>query len=245
VKATFTASYAVKVAFTASHQVLAGAATTTVLGVTEPTYLSATRAAYDTVAASYAELLHHELAASPFDRAMLGTFAELVQTEAGPVADIGCGPGRITAHLDSLGLAAFGIDLSPQMVEVSRRTYPHLRFDEGSMSALDLEDGSLSGVVAWYSIIHTPPELLPGVFAEFDRVLAPRGHLLLAFQVGDEPRHIKQAYGHTISLDAYRLSPDRISDLLSQAGFVTFARLVRDPSGLEKSPQAYLLAAKQ
>ncbi|MDT7711983.1 MAG: hypothetical protein QOG46_672 [Pseudonocardiales bacterium] len=52
--------------------------------------------------------------------------------------------------------------------------------------------GALGGIVAWYSIIHTPPEELPVVFAEFHRVLAPDGHLLLTFQVGDEPRQLRR-----------------------------------------------------
>jgi SAM-dependent methyltransferase len=39
----------------------------------------------------------------------------------GSVADVGCGPGRITAHLRQLGVDAFGIDLSPGMIEVARR----------------------------------------------------------------------------------------------------------------------------
>ncbi|MGZ6820822.1 MAG: class I SAM-dependent methyltransferase, partial [Blastococcus sp.] len=138
----------------------------------DPTYLDSVRAAYDTVAADYAELLRTELARKPLDRAMLGAFAELVHVDAeAPVADVGCGPGRVTAHLHTLGLPVFGIDLSPAMVAVARRTHPELRFDEGSMTALDLPDASLGGLVAWYSVIHTPPELLPGVFAEFARVL--------------------------------------------------------------------------
>ena len=121
----------------------------TVLGMTEPSYLRATRAAYDTVAVDYAKLLRTALAAKPLDRAMLATFAELVQaTGAGPVADIGCGPGRVTTHLHSLGLSTFGVDLSPSMVAVARRTHPGLRFDEGSMMALDLTDGTLGGIVA-------------------------------------------------------------------------------------------------
>lgn len=214
--------------------------------MTEPSYLYSTRAAYDTVAVDYAEVLSTELAAKPLDRALLAAVAELVQAAGGgPVADIGCGPGRVTAYLASLGLNAFGIDLSPAMVAVARRSYPHLRFDEGSMTALNLTDGVLGGIVAWYSIIHTPLKLLPVVFAEFHRVLAPGGHLLLAFQVGDERVRLHQAYDHTVSLDAYRLPPDRVAELLTQAGLVVYARLLREPEQPEKVQQAYLLARRR
>ena len=214
--------------------------------MTEPAHLVATRTAYDTVAAAYAEMLRTALDASPWDRAMLAAFADLVRADGGgPVADLGCGPGRVTAHLHGLGLTAFGIDLSPEMVAVARRSHPGLRFEVGSMAALDLPDGGLGGVVAWYSIIHTPPEQLPLLFAEFHRVLAPDGHLLTAFQVGDERRHLDRAYGHTVSLDAYRLPLDLVVRLLDQAGFAVRATLLREPEGYEKTRQAYLQAVRR
>lgn len=211
----------------------------------EPSYVRATRAGYDAVAADYAEWVSDDLSAKPLDRALLAAFAELVRTDGpGPVGDLGCGPGRITAHLRSLGLNAFGVDLSPAMIAVARRTYPDLRFDEGSITAVAAADDALSGIVAWYSIIHTPPEDLPVVFAEFHRALAPGGHLLLAFQVGDQPRHLAESFGQVVSLDFYRFQPDRIAQLLGDAGLPLFAQLLRDPDETEKVQQSYLLARK-
>ncbi|MEV4319367.1 class I SAM-dependent methyltransferase [Actinocrispum sp. NPDC049592] len=211
----------------------------------EPDYLTTTRDSYDSVAVDYEKLLRDELDAKPFDRAMLAAFADLVRVEdSGPVADLGCGPGRVTAHLAGLGLTVFGVDLSSEMVAVARREHPGLRFEEGSMTSLALGDGVLGGIVAWYSIIHTPPESLPGIFAEFHRVLAPGGHLLVAFKAGDERRHLAHAYGHDLSLEVYWLPPERVAELSSRAGLVEVARLVRDPDRTEGGPQAYLVARK-
>lgn len=211
--------------------------------MTEPAFLRTTRSAYDTVAADYAETFLGELATQPLERGLLAAFAELVRT-AGPVADLGCGPGQMTAHLHTLGLDVFGVDLSPEMVALARRAHPHLRFHEGSMTALDLPDGALGGIVSAYSIIHTPTEQLSGVFAEFRRVLAPGGHVLLAVLTGDEYRHRTEAFGHAIALDYYLRPPDRIAALLAEVGLVTRARLLREPEETESLPRAFLLARR-
>ncbi|PRX47575.1 methyltransferase family protein [Prauserella shujinwangii] len=218
--------------------------------MTETDFLSRTRTSYDTIADYYAEWIEGELAGRPGDRAVLAWFAELVRgDDLGPVADIGCGPGRISAHLHGLGVRVFGVDLSPAMIEVARRTYPDLRFDVGSMTSLELADGSLGGIVAWYSIIHVPDDALPRVFAEFERVLAPGGYLQLAFQVGDEPLHRDEAAGFDISLDFHRRQPDRVAALLTEAGFELRAHLLRERETYgefeEKTPQAFLLARKR
>ena len=211
----------------------------------EPASLNAVREAYDTVAEDYAELLRTAHDEQPYDRAVLALFAELVRTAGGgPVADVGCGPGRITAPLRALGVDVFGVDLSPGMLAVARRSYPELRFVEGSLTGLAVGDARLGGVVAWYSIIHLPPDQRPTAFAELHRVLAPGGRLLVAFQVGDERVHVQHAYGHDVSAYAYRLPPDEVADLAAAAGFTVEARLVRAAMGVEKIPQAYLLARK-
>ncbi|MEW2376538.1 methyltransferase domain-containing protein [Micromonospora sp. NPDC047812] len=217
--------------------------------MTEPDHLHDTRASYDAMAAEYAEQFQDALADMPWDRAVLTGFADLVRAAGnGPVADVGCGPGRLTGYLHGLGLDAFGIDLSPRMVEIARRAHPDLRFEVGAMPHLELPDASLSGVVAWYSTIHVPDELLPAAFADLRRVLAPGGHLVLAFQVGDEPLHLTEGFGQSISLSFRRRRPDRVAELLTEAGLDVRARLVREPETYpfqqERTPHAYLLARR-
>ncbi|PZG20361.1 SAM-dependent methyltransferase [Micromonospora craterilacus] len=211
----------------------------------EPAYLAAVRESYDTVAEEYVRIVPDRFAGDALGRGMLAAFAELVRANGErPVADLGCGPGHVTAHLAALGVPVFGVDLAPKMVEIARRRYPTLRFEVGSMTGLDLPDGHLGGIVAWWSIFHLPREALPAVFAEFHRTLTPGGSLLVGFHVGDEDLHPEHAYGHPVSYRAYLSPPDVISDLLHQAGLVVAARLIQEPVPGQKRPQACLLAGK-
>jgi SAM-dependent methyltransferase len=209
-------------------------------------FLTATRTFYDTIAEDYADHFRNPLADRPLERALLGAFAELVGP-AGTVADLGCGPGAVTAHLASLGLTVFGLDLSESMLTVARREYPALRFEQGSMLELPCADGSLAGVVSWYSSIHTPVDELPALFAEFNRVLAPGGHLLLAFQAGDEALRLAQPWGYPVTLDFERRRPAFMAGLLTDGGFALRATTVREQNGAlaDSAPQAFLLARKK
>ncbi|HEV7653115.1 MAG TPA: class I SAM-dependent methyltransferase [Mycobacteriales bacterium] len=197
-----------------------------------------TRESYDAVAGTYAELFGAELAGKPLDRALLAAFAESV---SGPVADLGCGPGHVTAYLSGLGPDVTGIDVSPAMIATARRTYPALSFAVGDMTRLDLSDGALGGIVAFYSTIHLPPDVLPVALGEFARVLAPGGQALLAFQTGGGERlHQADWHGHEVDLDHYRRDPGEVAARLAAAGLPVHARLVREPEPGEGVPRAYL-----
>ncbi|MEO3772969.1 class I SAM-dependent methyltransferase [Micromonospora sp. B9E7] len=184
-------------------------------------WLSDTRTSYDTVAVSYAHLVRDLLAEAPYERAALALFAELVVAAGGgSVADVGCGTGRITAYLHTLGVDAFGIDLSPGMIGVARRDHPGLRFEVGSMTDLDLADGSVAGLIAWYSLIHIPDDQLGTVFAHFRRVVRPGGPLLLGFHVGDETTLKTQGYGgHPMKVNVHRRQPAQMAAWLRTSGF--------------------------
>jgi ubiquinone/menaquinone biosynthesis C-methylase UbiE len=209
--------------------------------MTTDSWLADARTSYDTVATSYADLLRDSLPGLPYLRAALALFADLVH--GGPVADVGCGPGHVTAHLHDLGIDAFGIDISPGMIDIARRDHPGLRFEVGSMTDLRLADESVAGLLACWSLIHIPDDAVPAVFGGFRRVLRPGGPLMAGFHVGDESRLKTEGYGgHPMNVHVHKRRPDTMAAWLREAGFTVEAQLLTDPDG--QLPGAILFARR-
>jgi SAM-dependent methyltransferase len=208
-------------------------------------WLADTRISYDTVAVSYATEVRAALAAQPYLRAGLALLADMVRAAGdGPVADVGCGPGHVTAYLHELGLDAFGVDLSPAMIDVARQDHPRLRFEVGSMTDLQLADASVAGLLAFWSLVHVPDEEIPGIFGHFRRVLRPGAPLLLGFHAGDGSRLKTQGYGgHPMKVHVHRRQPDRMAAWLRNAGFAIEAQLLLGPDN--SIPGALLFAHRQ
>lgn len=190
-------------------------------------WLIDTRDSYDTVAVSYADQTRDLLAGLPHLQAALRLFAEQVD---GPAADVGCGPGQITALLHDLGVDAFGIDLSPGMIELARRNHPGLRFEVGSMT--EPLGVSVAGILAWWSLIHVPDDEVPTVFKHFHAALRPNGLLQLGFHVGDRTNRKTQGYGgHPMRVNVHLRRPERVAEWLEEAGFTVEAQWLLGTDG--------------
>jgi SAM-dependent methyltransferase len=217
----------------------------TVAAMREPD-LHTARAAYDAIASVYADQFKDTLDDRPTERALLAAFAEEIRRgPAGLVADLGCGPGHIAAHLHSLGLSVLGVDQSAEMLAIGRTHYPEVRFALSSITRLGLADGSCRGVLSRSSVIHLPPRLLPTALAEFARVLAPGGWLLISFSAADVPEPPYEYYDHRVAA-AYRWWPDHVVSLLRSAGITETARLIENPEPDDRRQfrVAFILARK-
>lgn len=202
-----------------------------------------TRTSYDAVAAEYALHLSDELSYKPLDRALLGVVVE--GAGAGPIADLGCGPGHVAAWLVDRGAAAVGIDLSPGMVAIASRDHPRATFRVGDLRDLPASDGEFGAVVALYSMIHLEPEELPVAASELHRVVAPGGPVLVAFHVGEEVRHVTDWWGHGVDLDFRFFETDAVAAHLESAGLPVEAVVERAPYVEEVATRrAYLLARR-
>ncbi|MDQ2836896.1 MAG: class I SAM-dependent methyltransferase [Actinomycetota bacterium] len=213
--------------------------------MTELTHLETTRRDYDSMAVRYAEFVGDPLNDEPFGLALIGVFADLVGARGANelILDAGCGPGHLTELLTRLGRSVRGVDLSPATIELARANRPDLSFEVGSILDLQLADGTFGGVLAHFSIIHTPPAQVPTAFAECARVLVPGGYLLLGFQSGNDVPQAWAAFDHKVS-PAYRWSIEALAALLQTAGFLEVARLRTQPGPRNRFPAGYLLMQK-
>lgn len=213
--------------------------------MTEAPYLAAVRESYDTVAVDYVKRVPN--LPDAVGRAMLTAFAELArEADRGPIADLGCGPGRLTNYLTSHGVSAFGVDLSPKMIELAREAFPAIRFTVGSMTALDIGNDELGGILAFYSTHHTPREWLPTIYGEFHRTLAPGGHLLLGGYVGDDElvRPTQGYGGHPVSYESHLLPVDHIVTMLRDTGLDVTTVLRQEGDERTKRQHVCILARK-
>ena len=174
------------------------------------------RGAYGARASEYIELFG---SSGTMHRDDLALLTRHLSIRSGLVLDVGCGPGHLTAHLCSLGVDATGIDLVPEFIEHARGTYPDGQYEVGSMCQLSLPDGSVAGMLAWYSLIHIPYADIDSVLIEFRRVLESGGPLVIGFFDGAE----LVAFDHAV-LTAFYWPIDELAAKLRAAGFVEAER---------------------
>ena len=199
---------------------------------------------YDAIAAEYAQQYFDELDGKPFDRECLDRYAASV-TGRGRVCDLGCGPGQIARYLASRGVDAFGIDASASMVATARRLTPTLDFFQGNFFGLDLADGALAGIAAFYSLIHCGRGDLGRALVELCRVLQPGGRLLMAVHAGAGEVGRDEAFGKRVALVATLFSEAEVRAAVEGAGLRIDEMVTRPPYEQEyQSHRIYTLATK-
>ena len=203
--------------------------------VRRPADLDVVRESYDRVADNYVEMVATtdlgDIRRQPWLRAAMDVFADAV-TDLGPVLDVGCGPGTVTAYLAERGVDVSGVDLSPRMIENARRLHPTCTFDVASSTELQLTESSLGGVLGWWSLFNLPRDVLPQVLASFARALMTGGQLIVGTHVGDSDLERTEAYGGVaVSWTTYQWRPEQLVAMVEQAGLDPVAELRLAPRG--------------
>ena len=92
------------------------------------------------------------------------------------VLDVGCGTGNFAAALSERA-RVWGVDQSPEMLEVARARAPEVRFKEASADALPFKDGWFDRVTMWL-VVHLLER--QRAYSEIRRVLGEEGRIAVA-----------------------------------------------------------------
>ncbi|MPV36163.1 class I SAM-dependent methyltransferase [Georgenia subflava] len=193
------------------------------------------RRAYAARAAEYTAVLGSIDAVAGPDRELVLAWAKGL---VGRVLDVGCGPGHWTDLLRRSGVDAEGVDPVAQFIDGARERYPGVPFRVGRADALGVEDGTLGGVLAWYSLIHTEPDDVDAQLRESSRAIAPGGGLLIGFFEGPAV----EPFEHAVTA-AYRWPVEELADRVAAAGFDVTGRHTRTDEGAR--PHGAIVAVRR
>lgn len=100
------------------------------------------------------------------------------------VLDMGCGTGDASRYMAEKGLNVVGIDLSEEMLSIARKQPASIEWVKGDICACPFGDAEFDGIILSYTLNHLNERMFHKVMAEVERLLKPRGKILLVYHVG-------------------------------------------------------------
>lgn len=138
--------------------------------------------------------------------------------------DVGCGVGKIHAHLAPIFRSVTGTDVSPESLAVARATYPGLSYVAYDGERLPYDDRSFDLTMAICVFHHVPPAGWQGLADEMLRVLRPGGMSLVIEHNPFNPVTRRIVSTCPLDKDAVLLRPARLRALFDAAAGATVAR---------------------
>lgn len=201
---------------------------------------------YNNAPFNYMELSGDEIWKKEFDIKLLDSFTEKFD-KAARLCDVGCGAtGQIGQYLFNKGFKVCGIDISKTSILAASKLNPLIDYKVMDMKNLIFENESLDGIVAFYSIIHIPKNIVKKVFSEFKRVLKQGGRLFLAVHKGEGEHVLSKAFGDESNQHLSYFSVTEIIQYLTEGGFDFEFIETRNPYDFEfQTQRIYAQAIKR
>lgn len=165
---------------------------------------------YDQCAGRYGSIRKNEIEPD------LAVFTDLLD-EGAKVLDIGCGAGVPIARILANQFEVTGVDLSKEMVQLSRKNVPGGTFIHADIMEVDLPAAEFDAVVSFYTIFHIPKEHHKALFQKIHLWLKVGGYFLVTVSDENEEPYIGEFHGVTMYWSNYGLQ--EYKEILIEVGF--------------------------
>lgn len=183
---------------------------------------------YNKIAKKYSETFDNDFS----DKQYLDNFLSLLN-KGDKILDIGCGSGRASGYFDKMGFEAIGVDISENMINISKKKYPHIKFIVGDMRNLGFEKNSFDGISFSWSLFHVNKKEVPEVLAGANSLLRVGGALFLVMQEGNGEVYINEPLMPSEKIYFNLYTRQEVIDLLEKSGFEVLYEGKLAPDGVE------------
>ncbi len=140
--------------------------------------------------------------------------------------DFACGTGRVLCHLESRASESTGVDVSPSMLEETRRKVTSSRVLEGDITQSDVLEGETFDLITAFRFFpNAEAELRRDAMDALVRCLSPDGHLVFNNHKHDRASVVRLArlLGRSNARDS-DMSQLEVSHLVDDAGLEVVKR---------------------
>ena len=139
--------------------------------------------------------------------------------ERGRVLDAGCASGRDVRHLLDLGVEhVYGLDLSPELARLAKKTHPDGSYAVGDVRKLPYRDGVFDGIHCMSVFLHLQPDSIREALSEFYRTLK-RGGVVYLSTVADERFHTRTSTSFGVERAIFYYTEASLLEMIREAGF--------------------------
>jgi 2-polyprenyl-3-methyl-5-hydroxy-6-metoxy-1,4-benzoquinol methylase len=157
-------------------------------------------------------------------------FCDLITKKNPEVLEIACGPGNITRHLlrKRADINLFGIDLSPNMIQLAKENNPTAEFQVMDCREISRVEKKFDAIMCGFCMPYLSKEECAGLIFDCSKLMNPGGVLYLSTMEGD---YLKSGFETTSfsgqnKVFLYYHQVDFLSGQLEENGF-TILHLIR------------------
>lgn len=151
------------------------------------------------------------------------TFCTLTKNSNAKILEIGTGPGNVVKYLLSMqpGFNVFGIDLSPNMIELAKQNNPQAAFAVMDCRDIHTIDRKFDGILSAFCLPYLSKEESLTLISDASQLLEPDGLFYISTMEGnyDKSGYETTSFSGENRVFIYYHQADFISDCLTKSGF--------------------------
>lgn len=157
------------------------------------------------------------------------------------ILDIASGTGELLKYYNDRGFLATGIDISKEMINISKRKVSNVKIIEMSLYDIDKLEENFDGISATFILVHIPKEKINEVIQKISSRLNKNGILLIVFTTSLKEGMQEEPLDNSCKYYVVNYTKNEICNILIDTGFTI---LESEEDRVNKSKIGIIIAKK-